>query len=62
MHGFNSALLMWPHSFTFSLQLLDTGSISELELGHTGPNSWDVREVFVTNTTTGASARFEINK
>ncbi|KAF5839075.1 Lipase/lipooxygenase [Dunaliella salina] len=43
-------------------QLLNTGSISELEIGHTGPNSWDVKQVSVTNTTTGVSASFIFDK
>jgi hypothetical protein len=43
-------------------QLTDTGSVAELEIGHTGPHPWAVKEVQITNVNTGASATFNIDR
>ena len=40
--------------------LPDTGSIKQLEIGHTGPEPWFVQEVMVLNQATGVMGIFEV--
>lgn len=51
-----------PHPSLASFTIPCTGGIIALEIGHTGPEPWFVKEVLVVNETTGARGLFEVNR